>query len=200
MIFEKFKTELLPILNQDKKFGFFISGGFDSAVLLYICCLIRQQENLPSHFEIVTVPRHDDSRLHSARIVEWMNNKFNIDLTTSIVGNPDLHHSKQVWSGTTVVWNKLDYLLYGDTINPPTLPNGPVRALENFWPNKVIRPFIRACKDNVVQLAIELELNELMKISHTCTESKTLRCNICWQCRERAWAFEVNNYKDPGTM
>jgi len=132
-----------------------------------------------------------------------MNNRFNINLLTDIVGNPDLHHSIQVMSGTTAVWNKFDHLLYGETINPPHLLDGPARSPVNttvLRPTKVIRPFMRACKDNVVRLAIELELYELMEISHTCTASKALRCTFCWQCRERAWAFEVNNYKDPGTM
>ena len=198
MMFEELKSELLPLLKTNKVFGFFISGGLDSAVLLYICCLIREQENLPSRFKIVTVPRHDDSSVHSARIVKWINQKFNINLTTSIVGNPNLHHSEQVASGIEIMWYSLDYLLFGDTVNPPHLLNGPERA--NSTNQKIIRPFMKSYKDNTVRLAIELGLSELMEITHTCTESKTLRCNVCWQCRERAWAFEVNNYIDPGTM
>jgi 7-cyano-7-deazaguanine synthase in queuosine biosynthesis len=198
MIFEKFKTELLPILDQDKTFGFFISGGLDSAVLLYICCLIRKQENLPSHFEIVTVPRYDNSSVHSSQVVNWINNQFNVNLLTTIAGNPDLHHSMQVLSGIRIMFSKLDYLMLGDTMNPAHLPGGPTRNVSNE--KKIIQPFIKTYKDTTVKLAIELGLFDLMSITHTCTESKTLRCNICWQCKERAWAFSANNFIDLGTM
>lgn len=200
MTFNELKTKLLPSLSKADSFGFFISGGFDSAVLLYACCLIHEQENLPSRFEVFTVPRHDDSIVHSARIVDWINKRFNINLTTTSVGNPDLHHSRQVYSGAEDAWNLVDHLVFGDTANVPHIPDGPVRYPYQGGDDKVIQPFMNNYKDKVIQLALELNLTELADITHSCTSSKTLRCNHCWQCKERAWAFAANNYIDTGTM
>lgn len=200
MLFKELKKLLLPSLKKDETFGFFISGGLDSAILLYACCLVREQENLPSRFEVVTVPRHDDSSVHSARIVEWINKQFNINLITTTCGDPDVHHSRQVLSGVEIMWNKLDHLVFGDTANVPHIPDGPVRYPYTGGDDKVLQPFMKVYKDQTVRLAIELGLTELMEITHSCTSSKTLRCRECWQCKERAWAFEECKYNDPGTM
>jgi 7-cyano-7-deazaguanine synthase in queuosine biosynthesis len=85
--------------------------------------------------------------------------------------------------------------LLGDTSNPPDLPDGPKR--KQSYDDKFLQPMFDWTKKDTVALAIELGLTDLMKISHSCTERKISRCGHCWQCRERAWAFDQNQYIDP---
>jgi len=175
-----------------------ISGGFDSGLMLYLCCLIKQQENLSTTFVVFTVPRHDDSISHANRIVDWINKKFDNSLEIFTVGDPNLHHSQQVYSGVKDAYGCCEYIVLSDTTNPAHLLNGPFRSRSNQL--DVIHPFFNLTKKDTVALAIELELTDLMILSHTCTESVLLRCGKCWQCQERAWGFSENNYIDPGTM
>ena len=198
---DELENNLLPTLTNAKSFGFFISGGFDSAVLLYVCCAIKQEYNLDCEFKIFTVPRHDDSVVHAQRVIDWISKKFNMTFDIEFVGNPNLYHSHQVLSGLWAAKNSCDHLVLGDTNNPSKLlTGGPFRQKSNN--KKFLQPYIECNwdKNDTVALAIELTLTDLMEITHTCTESKTLRCTTCWQCRERAWAFAENNYTDPGTM
>ena len=198
MDFQKLKLQILPFLKNYKKIGIMISGGFDSGLLLYVCLLIKQQENLSVQITAVTVPRHDDSMIHSYRIVSWINEIFSYDIHILNSGNPFLHHSLQVWSGVIEQENNFDFIFMGCTKNPPNLPNGPLRPKASK--KNVYQPFLNFSKKDTVKLAIDLRLTDLMILSHSCTESKLLRCNHCWQCKERKWAFEVNNFTDPGTM
>jgi hypothetical protein len=198
MTLEEIKNTLLPILSTNKTVGFFVSGGFDSALMLYVCSLICQEENLSTDFIVFTVPRHDDSITHSKRVINWVTKKFNSKIKTFMIGDPDLHHSDQVWSGVVPALNLCPCIILSDTANPSCLPNGPVRT-KVVTPG-VIQPFIDVTKKDTVALAIHLGLTDLMEITHTCTESKFLRCNQCWQCRERAWGFAENNYIDLGNM
>ena len=198
MTFEQIKKQLLPLMIKYPTLGIFISGGFDSGLLLYLCCLIKQQENLSNKFDIFTVPRHDDSIVHANRIVSWINSTFNMSLNITTVGNPDLHHSMQVWSGVLEAHGKCDVVLLADTTNPAHLPNGPVRQRVYFTDIK--QPFFDLTKKDIIAVAIDLNLVDLMELSHTCTESKLLKCAECWQCQERIWGFSENNYLDPGTM
>jgi hypothetical protein len=190
--------DLFPLLSSDKKLGYFISGGLDSALLLYCSLLLCQEKSLDPYIKIFTVPRYDNSVQHSNTIKKWLNEKFNKNLETEILGDPDLHHSQQVISGLLLAESKVDILILGDTTNPDTLSNGPSRI--KSLRNNIIQPLFSWTKKDTVSLAIKLEVTDLMVISHTCTESIDLRCGSCWQCKERAWAFKENSFIDPGKM
>lgn len=197
MIYQQLKEQLVPILNGNKV-GFFISGGFDSAVLLYTACQIVDSEKLNSEIIIYTVDRPDGSVLHSERVVNYMRDKFKLELPIRIVGNGKLHHSLQVVSGIIPATLETDYVLLGDTQNPAHLLDGPVRT-PSIIP-KIIQPFFQLTKKETVALMIELGFTDAMTLTASCTESILLKCNECWQCRERVWAFAENKIKDLGTM
>lgn len=194
---------LVGIVKTHKRIGLFVSGGFDSTLLTYLIHDIRQKLGTNNDITFFTIPRYDDSTVHAERIVKFIDGRFNTTPTKHVsVGDPNLHHSKQVLSGIveTLKGTDFDVLLLGDNTVPPEIevPGGPIRVKSNT--ERVIQPFFDLTKDQTIQLAIDLGLTEIMEMSHTCTESLTLRCNICWQCRERAWAFKKCNYTDPGTM
>ena len=196
---EKFEQTILPTLQQHKNIGFFISGGWDSALLLYICCKIKQKYKLNFNIKIYTVPKFDNSFYHSQQVLSYINSIFDINLIPTSVGDPTLHHSEQLKSGVVEVWNdECDIFIIGHTTTPQHLPNGPDRV-KNIWP-RLVMPFENSTKDYTVALGIELGEDHLMTITHTCTESQNIRCKKCWQCRERQWAFQCNDYIDPGNL
>ena len=194
-------TDVQNILTNNKNIGIFLSGGFDSSVLIYLLFVYRQQLHTNNNIEIFTVPRYDDSVIHSDRIVNYIEHIFNVPgLVTHHVGYPFLHHNIQVLSGILDVVDRpeLDIILWASTKNPDCLPDGPNRHASPHI--KVCTPFLKYTKDQIVKIAIDLNLIDIMKLSHTCTESRLLRCGNCWQDKERAWAFLQNNFIDPGTM
>ena len=182
--------------------GILVSGGFDSALLTYLIYDARDKLKTDNEIEFFTVPRFDNSAEHAARIKRFIENTFDLPLIMhSLVGDPTLDHALQVSSGIRSIISKyayLDVLLTGENITPAELVGGPIRI--KGINKKLYKPFFDFTKDNMIQLCIDKGLIEIMKISHTCTESTTLRCNVCWQCRERAWAFRQCNYTDPGIM
>lgn len=196
--FNSLKLDLIPLLSSDKKLGYFISGGLDSSLLLYCSLLICQEKSLDPYIKIFTVPRHDGSLWHSNTIKNWLNEQFNKNLETEVLGDPDLHHSQQVVSGLLLAESKVDILLLGDTSNPSIMPNGPARIKSPR--SNIIQPLFSWTKKDTVALAIELNLTDLMIIAHTCTESIDERCGFCWQCKEREWAFKENSFTDPGKL
>jgi 7-cyano-7-deazaguanine synthase in queuosine biosynthesis len=184
------------VLLNHQTVGIFVSGGLDSAILSKLVLETKQKLNLNTTLTFYTVPRHDDSRLHAMRVLNYLLQHY----TFKIVGNPDLLHSQQVVSGIkqVLLTDETEIILLGDTTNPIELPDGPDRIRSNH--KKVIQPFFNFTKKDIVKMAIEHEYFDLFNLTHTCTESKLLRCNTCWQCRERAWAFKENNFIDTGTM
>jgi NH3-dependent NAD+ synthetase len=194
-------NELITKLKINSKIGLFISGGFDSSTLAYLICDIIADQKLTIDLNIITIPRYDDSWRHSENIIVWLEQKFQIKLNHLCVGNPNLHHSEQVKSGIEFM-RKLDpamLLILADTRNPPNelQDTGPVRIRSSS--PLIYQPWFDLNKTEVIKLAQNLNvLNEIAKLSHTCTESIELRCNYCWQCQERRWAFKNLNIIDLG--
>src|SRR5690606_8055048 len=92
--------EIDKLISTYGTIGIFVSGGFDSAMLSYLAHESKLRTGSSVKFEFFTVPRFDDSKVHARRIIDFIENQFNISNTPwHIVGNPSLHHSRQVSSG-----------------------------------------------------------------------------------------------------
>lgn len=201
---DKIKQSVELCVNANDKIGVFISGGFDSTTMFYLVCSTIMRVNPKIELIVFTVPRYDDSSVHSERVYEWMKSVFpEITMSREIIGNPDVHHSKQVSTGIrqALHLHRNLRLIVGDTKNPDEYLGQPGPERTDVGMSLVLQPFFNYDKSVVLSLAKDMEvLDKISEISHTCTESKTLRCNMCWQCKERAWAFKKLELTDVGTM
>lgn len=209
-------SDVEVILEKYHSIGVMVSGGLDSTLLAYLLHDIKNKTNKTNQIHFFVVPRPDDSTIHAERIVNYLDSHFNMKSVINIVGSGDVHHSKQLTSGLKEVIEKYDcdIFLTATTTNPPeklpgyaygqfkdsdgTVYDGPSRV--KSWHPKVFDIFWDYNKKDTVKLIKDLNLTELMNITHTCTGSKLLRCSKCWQCCERAWGFSQNNFEDTGKM
>jgi hypothetical protein len=185
----------------DKTYGLLLSGGLDSAILLYL--LIK--DNPKINLTIFTIPKHDGSALYAVPMVEHFNKKFNLSIPSPIfVGNPDAHHTEQSTTAIVEIFAKnfVDFLFMGVNTNPPELTDldgAPKRKLTSPSP-KLLYPFAHMLKDEIIKIMFDESQEDLMNITHSCTEQQLGRCNRCWQCTERAWAFRQLDKQDTGTL
>lgn len=196
-LYQKIKQDLVPILSEEKTIGFMLSGGFDSGLLLYICCKIKLEENLNSKFVLFTVPYEDSLEL-AYGINDYIARKFNLLLNINTVGQPTMHHSIRIMFSIPDALKSCDYLLLGDTSNPPVKLDGDEpKRIRSTYAN-IVQPFFDYTKKDTVALCIELNFTELMKLSRSCAHPHQYVCNECWFCKERAWGFSQNMYIDNG--
>lgn len=173
--------------------GVFLSGGMDSALLLYLVA-----KEAPSCIQPFTVAKHDGAALYVQPIIDWISTRLRVKIETPIiVGNPDLPHEEIIGHAVKqVLRHKLADVIYiGDNIYlDEQLPNGPIRV--RFMHKAVKYPLFDMTKADILKMYIQHDLMELLPFTHTCTEQAIGRCHECWQCRERAWAFEQCGIKD----
>jgi len=55
-------------------------------------------------------------------------------------------------------------------------------------------------KHNILEFMYAGNQEDLIDITHSCTEQQIGRCNKCWQCTERAWAFKQLDKTDTGIL
>lgn len=192
----------VSIPNNVKKIAMLLSGGADSAILLYILA----QEAKDRNIEIMTftVPRPDGAILYSPGIVDFINATLGTSIPYPIeVGKPDVHHSMQTRSGHMEIFQKydVDYVFYGSQSIPNELQGlelvYPRRPTSRTYP-KTICPFFDLTKEHTLDLYYKLGVPDLLKLSHSCTETQVGRCGACYNCIERAWAFTKLCQTDPG--
>lgn len=203
-------TELYVETYPGKKHSILLSGGLDSAVLLYLM-LKDSQGSLD--LQIFTIPKHDGSYKFVPQIIKYFEELFNVKLPdTILVGNPDAYHRDQVVTGINDIKSKynVDYLYIATNQNPPrdTFSYSGFRDIESInirprvqHPDKsIIQPFLFLTKAHIVDAMMKLNQNYLSNITHSCTQLTESRCNVCFQCMERKWAFGLLNKFDSGTF
>jgi 7-cyano-7-deazaguanine synthase in queuosine biosynthesis len=195
--FNQAQSMLMPILEKNKNIGVMFSGGLDSGTLTWVLCKIIQDNALSNVVTLYTSPRPDNSLAHADKLKNIIQESLDVKLQHKIRGDGTAHHSKQVSSGIVQARTENDIVLTAETAMPEHMQTDHFERIRVDDP-KVAQPFFNLTKDFTVGLAIELGLTDIMTYSHSCTETLNIRCGECWWCRERAWAFEQNNYADPG--
>jgi len=179
-------------IHTSTRVGIMLSGGMDSALLLYLLA-----KNLDSAIYPFTIPKTDGAARYVNSIVDWINIKLNKTIyQPQLVGNPNLHHTQIVNSAMKEIDSKYDILFFAGNTYPETiLPNGPVRVKRTN--PKHVQPFFDLYKTDILQGYIDNHIMDLLLLTHTCTEQQIGRCTTCWQCKERQWAFEQLCIIDP---
>jgi 7-cyano-7-deazaguanine synthase in queuosine biosynthesis len=185
-----------------KKVGLMVSGGLDSALLLYLITKEIKDKNLKVEFNTYTV-RQDDrlSLAHSKNVIETVEKINNIRISNTVFWSPDAHSDYEIAFGVLSALNKehqtglpLNILFMATTSVPEELANedgAPLRHSRSMF--AINQPWGDLSKDNVVKYIKENNLQILIEHSLSCTVSKSTHCGKCWNCKERRWAFELNN-------
>lgn len=199
------KREIEIVLPKGKtRIGVMLSGGADSAILLYILALERKLSN--SNHELIpfTVARPDGAWNYVKPIVDKINNMLGISLPDPIqVGDPSLHHSQQGRSGEQQARAEygIEHCFYGSQAHPPVPMPGeyPARPTQVELPGTTI-PFALVDKRHTLGLFEVFQAWPLIELTHSCTALTEGRCGECYNCKEREWALNELDIEDPGTI
>tara|TARA_B100000519_G_scaffold40977_1_gene31041 strand:- start:753 stop:1445 length:693 start_codon:yes stop_codon:yes gene_type:complete len=211
-------------LSDKKTIGVVVSGGFDSSLLWYI---VNEFTGTDQKVIPFTVPKVDGALTYATRMLEWYSKLKNTKRLHPIVINQEgVDWNRNDYQGDEVAQqllngikeivdnNMADVVFTGVNDYPPhykTLcsyhtpaPRKKVSEsdyVHNGVPiNEIIKqPFADYTKDFLVRLAWELGiLNDVAEFSHSCVEQIRGRCNECFWCKERSWAFQEAGLSDIG--
>lgn len=185
----------IQITLPPEPFALWLSGGFDSTLLLYLLC--REK---PRYLAAYNVARGGGTDHYARRAVEHIGARFGSSICLTEIEpalDRDAHYQINAPMEEFLRRRFVNHIFTGVTSNPDGLPGGPNRPL--FETPGHILPFLKCDKSHTVALAAQLDvLDEIALLSHSCTERSRPeeRCGQCWQCQERAWAFAINGLED----
>lgn len=205
---ENARTLEITIPQDANTIASLVSGGADSAILLYI--LAVEAKICGAKIVTFTVPRSDGAYTYSPMIIDAINNLGGFNLPMPIlVGNPTYHHSQQTRSGHREILSTrsdIDYIYYGSQQVAPELSSEetyilPWRPTKSYYvESKSMCPFFDLTKEHTLDIYYKLGIEELLKYSHSCATIPTGRCARCYNCVERKWAFDRLGRIDPGIL
>jgi hypothetical protein len=199
----------LPAHHQ--RIGVMLSGGADSAILLYILALELKMSGSKQELITLTVPRADGASNYVDAIVNKVNELVpgvNIPLPIRL-GDPTVHHSQQGKSGEIAArqHHNIEHIFYGSQAHPPVPMPGeyPGRPDRTEYTNNqgivtTTCPFALLDKRHTIDLYEIFQVWPLIELTHSCTHRTEGRCGECYNCKERAWAMEALGYTDPGRL
>lgn len=199
-IIDKPSNTGINLPTTKKNILFALSGGADSAILFYMLCKFNKELGNLHTIIPFTVPRGDDGEIRSKHIVQWVNNKLGVSVPDPIIkGDKNLHHSVVV---KTVIKDLLDTQIYDllfvaeNKVYDTESPGAPQRAKTNSFRTAQL-PFWHLTKDQTISFYYKENIPELLELTHSCTEQASGKCNMCYQCKEREWAFSKLMKQDP---
>lgn len=190
--------------------GVMLSGGPDSAILYYL--LMKENierrnkdtNNSLDHYNIIPlcVPKVDGAHFYAEQVNTKVCELLNISVPDILyIGNPWDRHDLIVTNAivSCLKYDIVSRVFVADNIIPPVKLSGcePQRIKSTY--DHVKQPFFNFTKDRILDLFYTNGVSDLLKITHSCTEQSRGRCNQCWQCNERSWAFNQLGLIDPGT-
>ena len=197
----------IPIF--DKPVGIMVSGGTDSALLLYL--LLQKYQTTIQIFTIANSKR------------KYYNTKAALDVVNKCIeltGNHNLEHhvfhrfiqkDNDFYDIPKIYQERqlVDKVFHGITANPPSnvlsgfptvqserdieLRNPDIKKNEMPENSAFVLPWINIDKKEIYQYYKNLGLLEsLYPLTRSCESNKDLgpqHCGVCWWCAERKWAF-----------
>ena len=176
---------ITKIVNKYKKIGVFVSGGFDSGMLLYILNLVKKDNEI----EVFVINRHPKSLEHAQPVIDFVSNRLNVKSHTHLLKSYGIE-DYTVPHAISVVMSRhnLDVVLVG-CVKPPEHLELSNKVLKSTM-SKIQQPFFEITKDVLVQEAKELGVLELIDISNSCERSYHNPCMQCFHCLEKDWAIK----------
>ncbi len=175
-----------------KNVGVMFSGGIDSTLVLSLLQLERlhQDFNLTAY----TVENNAGYNFHCLGILEQEFYSA-IKYVQNISNDGRFDGVIKTGIGNVLRLAEVDILFTGVNQNPPiALEGAPTRfsKTELTAIPKLRCPLVETTKDYIIQAYFqipELANLDILKYTHSCTQRPRGHCGLCFQCKERMWAF-----------
>jgi hypothetical protein len=188
----------IDVYPEYKVANILFSGGMDSTILLYLLAKEIHQNNYDIKINCSAFG-NSANRKNLKFIINYIQNRFNVKILLFI-------NKQQYWI-RDIVKEILD--IYGGVVY-----SGCNKVVEgNFTPTKYIqydtppvrgpayneyhiRPFIDMDKIELMNIYVQENVLDLLKMTHSCGIPSDTHCGECYFCMERIWAANSLNIKD----
>ena len=188
----------IDVFPEYKVTNILFSGGMDSTILLYLLAKEMHQNNYDIKI-ICNAFGSSRTKKNLIPIIHYIKNKFPVDI--QLVKIKKLNWIRDVVKNLLDVYGGVVYSGCNKVITDEFTPTKyiphdtpPVRgsAYNEFH----LRPFINMDKVELMDIYIQEDILDLLKMTHSCGTLPEDHCRECYFCMERIWAANNLGIKD----
>lgn len=172
--------------------GLYLSGGVESSLLLYLLSTQYFHRNIKAC--ILTKPNRINLTAVN-NVLHWVEtNTAKKVIREDIYPDPKWNSAKVIvsWGNLLLRTKTIDMLITGGNDYPThILDDMPVR--QYMAGKNVYHPFRGMLKTEIIEIYKQLNIVELLYMTHSCFDDMDAHCMKCVNCRERFWAFKEMN-------
>lgn len=169
------------------------SGGSDSALLLYF--ILKEIQKYPNkNITSFVIDRPNGPLLHAKRIYDLIQQRFNLTNSNfEVLDIPVIESQKQLrYASDLIVEQKgIDIVFWAVNKYPSDESIRPKINVCKFQETEKIKyPFANYTKDILIKFFYDYGLTDILFQTHSCGHKTNGYCAECFNCRERAWAYQ----------
>jgi len=179
-------------LTLRRRIGVLVSGGLDSALLYF---LVKKLTLLDDRYNVIpyTIARNDGSMRSAQPVIDYLHEVLGAPYQNfTKISITETNSELQVTAGIRELYNTDRNIIY----------IGIIQTLKEHALHGVPKPYVpidtellnyplkNLTKAHVVQLIIELGLEKLFTLTHSCVYNIDIPCGTCNRCNERNWALK----------
>lgn len=183
---------------ENGKISLLFSGGVESVLLYYL--IVHNHFCSYEKFNLYLLHKHNNPVNLVVNLYNHLKELWNDTISTlNVINfNSSIREHKKIGNTLAVLNNEYDIIYYGLNKYPPNIkPNHSVNtftedSISNLYKiyNKVNLPFIDFTKDKVIELYYKNNIQHILPITISCGSDKERLCKLCFNCRERIWAYK----------
>lgn len=163
------------------------SGGVESTLLLYLC-MARGDDLI-----VVVLDRFNRPLSHAKNIVSDISERLNRPIALETFVPPEVvlpQHQVNLAIAAMHIKYRRPIITGVNKYAPGITPTWPV----NFIESAILKmPLAAYTKDQIIQEFFDLGIDDLLPMTHSCGLSGQQPCGTCYNCTERAWAYNAIN-------
>lgn len=179
--------QIAVTIQPVKKIAVTFSGGMDSTLLLYMLLQDREVSQVDTEIHCFTATQCG-TKIHSQKVLSLP------EFAGKIVHHLDCDNPiDESVKPLTLKLLEDGWTVYGASNAVPLEQIGgryPPRPVKNPAHPNLILPFMFLFKYHITDAYYKLGIENLINVTHTCTEQEYGECGQCFACREKAWSFD----------
>jgi len=170
------------------------SGGVESTLLYYT--LLKKAKENNYILSLFIVDRYNNPVGRAMTLYNMLRTKFDDELSTCQHLNvpSELNNTERMMYTVRELSNVYDRIYWGVNAYPPHIRpkqdqfKNLQRKLERYPQLRL--PYIEHTKDWVIQEYLKYNIDWILPYTHSCGEPVDEPCGECFNCKERAWAYQ----------
>ena len=173
--------------NYPNRIALLFSGGVESTLLYYLL----GTESASKSLSLYVVDRHNQPLSKAHTVFEMVRSIIN-DNTTELkqLHLIEIANQRQVPFASRMLEQKYEAVVWGINQYPDDTSIRPQHQFDFVERGKMKLPLANLQKDAIIKLYYEIGIQHILAHTHSCGSDQDHPCGECFNCRERAWAYQ----------